>query len=183
MPNRKCITFRPYPARDPAGVLMPAKGAPSYLSFNKANYPCKSGVNYRARSKRYRVGKGEQGDLICEPYKSELTPHWRFKTPRTAKRSAKAIYAMFLQSLEEGDFVGADMARKFLQMGYTRARRYANYKGGCKYDKENNYALKERGTGDPQKAESAAIFCAYWKKAEKEKRYTARKKEWKGRYG
>ncbi|MFF5380932.1 DUF4385 family protein [Pedobacter suwonensis] len=27
------------------------------------------------------------------------------------------------------------MARKYLQMGYTRARRYANYKGGKKYDK------------------------------------------------
>jgi len=33
-----------------------------------------------------------------------------------------------------GDFVGADMARKFLQMGYSRSRRDANYKGGRKYD-------------------------------------------------
>ena len=32
------------------------------------------------------------------------------------------------------DFVGADMARKFLQMGFTRARRYANHRGGKKYD-------------------------------------------------
>ena len=30
--------------------------------------------------------------------------------------------------------MGADMARKFLQMGYTRARRYANHRGGRKYD-------------------------------------------------
>jgi len=37
--------------------------------------------------------------------------------------SAKAIYTMFLEYLEDDDFVGADMARKFLQMGYTRARR------------------------------------------------------------
>jgi Domain of unknown function (DUF4385) len=29
------------------------------------------------------------------------------------------------------------MARKFLQMGWTRATRYANHKGGRKYDKEN----------------------------------------------
>jgi hypothetical protein len=32
--------------------------------------------------------------------------------------------------LKADDFGGADMARKILQMGYARARRYANYKGG-----------------------------------------------------
>ena len=40
---------------------------------------------------------------------------------------------MFLDYLEQDDFVGADMARKFLQMGYTRSRRYANHKSGRKY--------------------------------------------------
>ena len=28
------------------------------------------------------------------------------------------------------------MARKFIQMGYTRARRYTNYKGGRKYNED-----------------------------------------------
>ena len=120
---------------------MPAKATPSYLNFDKAAYPWKPGIDYRARPKRYRVGKGEQGVLICEPYKSEIAPHWRFKTPAIAKRSAKAIYKMFIAYLDDDDFVGADMARKFLQMGYTRARRYANYKGGRKYDKDNDYKL------------------------------------------
>ena len=31
------------------------------------------------------------------------------------------------------DFVGADMSRKFVQMGMTRAKRYANHRGGRKY--------------------------------------------------
>jgi len=150
-----------------------AHSVPGGGRFKKANYPWKSGIDYRVRPSRYRVGKGEQGVLICEPYKSELAPHWRFKTQRIAKQSAKAIYAMFLEYLKDDDFVGADMARKFLQMGYTRARRYANYKAGRKYDKDNNYALKERGTGDPEKAESAAIFYGYWKKAEQDARYDA----------
>ena len=130
---------------------MPARMTPSYLNFDKASYPWKSGIDYRARPKRYRVGKGEQGVLICEPYKSEIAPHWRFKTPAIAKSSARAIYKMFIAYLDDDDFVGADMARKFLQMGYTRARRYANYKGGRKYDKDNDYKLQERGTGDPEK--------------------------------
>ncbi len=156
---------------------------PSYVGFDKASYPWKAEVNYRIRPKLYRVGKGEQGVLICEPYKSELTPQWRFKTPAIAKRSAAKIFRMFKAYLKADDFVGSDMARKFLQMGYTRSRRYANYKGGRKYDKAAGYALKERGIGDPEKAESAAIFYDYWKKAEADLNYAAQKKDWKGRYG
>lgn len=159
------------------------KARPSYLAFDKAAYPWKSGVDYRARPKLYRVGRGEQGVLICEPYKSELTPHWRFKTPDIARRSGAKIYRMFRSYLDHNEFVGADMARKFLQMGYTRARRYANYKGGSKYDKANDHALKQRGTGDPAKAGSARIFHDLWKKAEAEPRYATQKKAWKGRYG
>lgn len=121
--------------------------------------------------------------LICEPYKSELSPHWRFKTPAIAKRSAAKIYRMFKAYLDQNEFVGADMARKFLQMGYTRSRRYANYKGGSKYDKESGYALKPRGTGDARKAESATIFYDYWRNAEAEPRYSAQKKVWKGKHG
>jgi hypothetical protein len=162
-------------------VTMAKSRMPSYLSF--AAYPWKPHVDYRRHPELYRVGKGEHGVLICEPYKSELTPHWRFKSPGIARESGAAIYAMFEAYLDENDFVGADLARKFLQMGYTRARRYANYKGGRKYDKLNDFALNERGTGDPAKAESAAIFKDLWKKAEAEPRYALRKVEWKERHG
>lgn len=156
---------------------------PSYLSFDKASYPWKPDVDYRARPELYRVGKGEQGVLICEPYKSELTPHWRFATPEAARKSSAKIYRMFLAYLTKDEFVGADLARKFLQMGYTRARRYANYKGGRKYDKARGYEEKPRGTGDPLKAESAAVFYEVWKKAEAHAGYAARKRDWKARYG
>jgi len=125
---------------------------PSYLSFDADGYPWKSGVDYRKHSEKYQVGKGEQGVLICEPYKSELLSHWQFRTPQLASKST--IYQMFLNYIEADDFVGADMARKFLQMGFTRARRYANYKGGIKYDKAHDYAIKRRGTGDPLKSEA-----------------------------
>jgi hypothetical protein len=162
-----------------ADGLMSAKVTPSYLDFDKADYGWKSGIDYRARPELYRVGKGEQGVLICEPYKSEIAPHWRFRTPVIAKRSARAIYKMFIVYLDGKDFVGADMARKFLQMGYTRARRYANYKGGRKYDKSNDYRPLERGTGDSKKAQCAAIFYEYWKRAESETRYAEQKKAWK----
>lgn len=160
-----------------------APDSPSYLDFDASSYAWKPDIDYRADPDAYRVGKGEQGVLICQPYKAELTPHWRFKTPDIAAEGSAAIYGMFADYLDRGDFVGADLARKFLQMGYTRARRYANYKSGRKYDKDKDHALLPRGTGDPVKAESAAIFHAAWKRAEAEPRYAAMKKEWKARLG
>lgn len=162
---------------------MTTKNKPSYLDFDKAAYPWKPDINYRQQPDKYRVGKGEQGVLICEPYKSEINIFWRFKDRETAEISSQKIYGMFIQYLRSGDFVGADMARKFLQMGYTRARRYANYKGGKKYDKDHDYALNERGTGDPEKAESAKLFYKKWKDAEANPRYAKLKIAWKEKYG
>lgn len=136
---------------------------PSYLNFDNESYPWKPDIDYRQHPERYRVGKGEQGVLTCEPYKSEIGQYWRFKTPGIAKQSSEKIYQMFQTYLADNDFVGADMARKYLQMGYTRARRYANYKGGKKYDKANDFRPLERGTGEAEKAESAKIFYGKWK--------------------
>jgi len=156
---------------------------PSYLHFDKAHYPWKADINYRENPKSYRIGKGEQGVLICEPYKIEIGQHWRFKTPQIAKESSQKIFDLFKQYLDDDNFVGADMARKFLQMGYTRARRYANYKGGRKYDKKKNYAPLKRGTGEDEKAVAAAIFYEKWKAAEADESYAEKKACWKKEYG
>jgi hypothetical protein len=120
-------------------------------------------LDLRLHPELYRVGVGEQGVLMVEPYKSEILPHWRFATPDVARVSSERIFAMFLEYVEAGDFVGADMARKFLQMGYTRARRYSNHKGGRKYDPETGEELP-RGF-DPVKAEAAEIFKVRWYEA------------------
>ncbi len=148
-----------------------AKRKPSYLSFKAEIYPWKPDVDYRKSPDRYRVGKGEQGVLICEPYKSEIGPHWAFKTESIAVESSAKIYQLFLFYLKVNEFVGADLARKYLQMGFTRARRYANYKGGKKYDAENDFKLFEKGTGDPEKANSATVFYEKWKLAEANPQY------------
>jgi hypothetical protein len=76
---------------------------------------------------------------------------------------------MFLGYKAKDDFVGMDMARKFLQMGYTRSRRYANHKSGRKYkDKSKELLQREE---DASKAESARIFYEKWKKAREDSRY------------
>ena len=74
-------------------------------------------INFREQPQLYRVGRGEQGVLLVEPYKGEILPHWRFKTPEIASESSEKILALFYDYLDKEDFVGADMARKFLQMG------------------------------------------------------------------
>jgi Domain of unknown function (DUF4385) len=126
-------------------------------------------IDFRQHPELYRVGKGEQGVLLVEPYKSEILPYWRFKTPDIARKSASEIYTLFLKYKEQGDFVGMDMARKFLQMGYTRSRRYANHKSGRKYAKESKTILPF--VEDPIKAESAKIFYEIWQIAKKDPEY------------
>lgn len=152
---------------------------PSYLNFDPENYPWQPDLDYKKHPEKYRVGKGEQGVLICEPYKSEILPYWRFKTEEIAKESSKIIFAMFENYIRQNDFVGADMARKYLQMGYTRARRYANYKGGKKFDKDENYKQLQRGTGETEKGKAAAVFYRKYKLAEANPIYKKRKADCK----
>jgi hypothetical protein len=125
-------------------------------------------LDLRKNPELYRIGVGEQGVLTVEPYKSEILPHWRFKTPEIARESSQKIYEMFLEYKRQNDFVGMDMARKFLQMGVTRARRYANHPSGKKYDGpvpsgkkgvSGAHGRPELPKGfDAEKAESARIF-------------------------
>ncbi|MEA5505392.1 DUF4385 domain-containing protein [Halotia wernerae UHCC 0503] len=132
-------------------------------------------IDFRQHPELYRIGKGEQGVLLIEPYKSEILPYWRFKTPDIAKESSEKIYSLFLDYLAQDDFVGADMARKFIQMGYTRSRRYANHKSGRKYKKTSSDTGDKKEiipyVVDPVKAESAAIFKAKWIKAKANEKY------------
>jgi len=131
-------------------------------------------IDFRKQPELYRIGKGEQGVLLVEPYKSEILPHWRFRTPQIARKSANKIYKMFLDYKAKEDFVGMDMARKFLQMGYTRSRRYANHKSGRKYAEGSKEVLPREE--DQVKAESAKIFYEKYRKAKEDKKYQELKK-------
>jgi len=139
-----------------------------------------SSIDFRKQPERYQVGRGEQGVLLVEPYKSEILPFWRFRDPETARESAEKIYQLFENYRQADDFVGMDMARKFIQMGYTRARRYANHKGGRKYDAQGEEL--PRGN-DPIKAEAARIFKSYWDRLRADEDYIRRKKAHQQRWG
>lgn len=145
-------------------------------------------IDFRKHPEKYLIGRGEQGVLLAEPYKSEILPHWQFATPEKAEASADKILAMFYDYKTRKDFVGMDMARKFLQMGYTRSRRYANHKGGKKYegpvpaDKKGQsgaHGRRElpRSEEDPIKAESARIFYQRYETAKNDAEYQSMAQE------
>jgi hypothetical protein len=138
-------------------------------------------IDFRERPELYRVGKGEQGVLLVRPYKDELLPLWRFRTPAVARVSADAIFARFLDYKAAGDFAGMDMARKFLQMGWTRARRYANHPGGRKYAADRVTELPV--TPDAQKAEAARIFYERYVAAREDAEYRRLRADWVKRFG
>ena len=131
------------------------------------------GVDLRKHPEAYEVGRGEQGVFHAEPYKGELLPLWGFKDVATAKESADVIYEKFHEYKRDGDFVGMDVARKYLQMGYTRSRRYAKYKGGNK--------SKPLDEEDPEKSQAAEIFYEKWRRAAEDEAYLALKEEHKRR--
>lgn len=132
----------------------------------------------------YRIARGEQGVLTFEPYKSLILPLWRFKTVSIAQQSSVALKEVFDSYVERGDFVGADMARKFVQMGMTRAKRYANHAGGKKYGKSK--VEGERGEelpksevheGREEKLEASEVFKAVWRRCTGDDEYSRLKKE------
>ncbi len=150
-------------------------------AHEQPEYTHNAETDYRTHPELYKVGIGEQGVLIAEPYKSEILPLWRFKTPEIARESSEAIYHKFLDYKAQNDFVGMDMARKYLQMGMTRSRRYANHAGGRKYKPGTREVLPYQV--DPVKAESAAIFREKWTQAKEDPEYVRLKQQHRQRFG
>ncbi|GAA5985740.1 hypothetical protein JCM10908_007092 [Rhodotorula pacifica] len=152
---------------------LPRKSSPSSPSGLLAPFPVRMS---------YRIGRSEQGVLTFEPYKSHLLALWRFKTPEIARTSAQRITDEFDKFEKEGDFVGCDMARKFLQMGMTRSTRYANRAGGRKYSPTDG-SLLPKSTNHPgaaAKLESARIFREAWEEVKEREGYKRLRKEWEG---
>lgn len=118
-------------------------------------------IDFREHPECYRYSSDEKGVFKVEPYKSELLPHWQYSDAEAAQAAVEAIRSRYLTYRDAGDFVGMDMARKYLQMGFTRAMRYAKYPGGKKYDDDGN-KLEPQQWADPDKREAAVCFREAW---------------------
>ena len=136
-------------------------------------------IKFKPNDSRYRIGRGEQGVLLVRPYTNDICQYWRFKTPADAMISATRILFLYHTYKDKNDFVGMDMARKFLEMGFTRARRYANHKDGKKYDDNGNIKPQEKDWATSIKAKSAQIFKRARDKVCKDPIYITMRKEWR----
>ena len=129
--------------------------------------------------KLYRIGRGEQGVLLVRPYTHDICAHWRFVNEDIARKSANKIYSMFCDDKEQQDFIGMDMARKFLEMGFTRSRRYANHPSGKKYAKDGSVRPQSPTALHCEKARSATVFKKVRDKAAYDDTYQTMRKEWR----
>ena len=82
-------------------------------------------IDFRKHPEKYRVGKGEQGVLLVEPYKSEILPHWRFRTPEIAEESADAIYQLFLTEISPNGLHAIQALRELQRRKKIQQRRRA----------------------------------------------------------
>ena len=135
-------------------------------------------ITFRPNDKRYRIGRGEQGVLLVRPYTDVICKHWKFKTPKIAEKSARHISKMFIDYRDIDDFVGMDMCRKFLEMGFTRARRYANHKDGKKY-KNGKVLPQEKDWATSEKARAATRFKQFRDLVTQDEFYISMRKEWR----
>ena len=77
-------------------------------------------TNYEEKPLMYEFTEDCSGMYTCEPYKTELLKNWKFTSLDAAITSSKDLLEMFENYVASGDFVGADLARKFLQAGSIR---------------------------------------------------------------
>jgi len=143
------------------------------LDYKVLDFTCKENRHL------YRIGRGEQGVLLVRPYTDDICAHWRFVDVVTARKSSAKIYEMYQDYKRQEDFIGMDMARKFLEMGFTRARRYANHKSGRKYDSSGKVRPQEIDWQTSEKAQAAQIFKEVRDKAAYDPEYITMRKEWR----
>lgn len=149
------------------------------MNFSKDTDYRKSPVKYWEIECQKRT-YNELGVLRVEPYKSEILPYWKFKKLSEAKKSAKKIFEIYQKYKSKGDPVGMDMARKYLQMGYTRSMRYYYHSDGKKYDKKGDIRPYQY---DEEKKKSAKEFQKYFKKVIQDKDYKNMREEKFQKYG
>ena len=138
-------------------------------------------ILFEPNDTRYRIGRGEQGVLLVRPYTNDICKYWKFKTPYIAQQSAQKIFDLYLGYRVKKDFVGMDMCRKFLEMGFTRARRYANHKDGKKYDESGKIKPQEKDWATSPKAKSAKVFYQARSRVVADPKYKQMRKEWRQR--
>ena len=125
------------------------------------------------------VLEGRTRSATGTTYTNDICAHWRFVNENIARKSADKIYSMFCDYKEQQDFIGMDMARKFLEMGFTRARRYANHPSGKKYARDGSVSPQSPTALHCEKSRSASVFKQMRDKAAYDEKYVTMRKIWR----
>lgn len=143
-------------------------------------------TDFRENPEAYEIGRGEEGAFKVQPYKDELLPLWGIASLSEAREGATAIHEKFREYRERGEFVGMDMARKYLQMGWTRSLRYAKYPGGQKYvedDDGNRVEREPQRWYDEEKYEISQIYKEHLDAVKADDQYQRAKERHRERHG
>tara|TARA_R110001583_G_scaffold7985_3_gene38871 strand:+ start:2843 stop:3496 length:654 start_codon:yes stop_codon:yes gene_type:complete len=135
----------------------------SESSVNQFKPVYDSGINYKENPGMYRTTRDSQGVYTVMPYKKDLIKYFSFSSPKSSKESAQKIYELFESYRDKNDFIGMDMARKYLQLGYKLSKRFEKYPSGKK-------SLKNE-SGDRAMSQSASAFRKKLIKVMKDKAY------------
>jgi len=76
-------------------------------------------------------------------YKWELVPYFNCKGETRSELSANYLYGKFLCYTEERDFVGADLAKKFLKDGKDKSHKFEYHYENARKN-ENFLSLKDK---------------------------------------
>jgi hypothetical protein len=142
-------------------------------------------IDFRADPERYRHTPDERGAFKIQPYKDELLPVWEIADLEAAEDGAAALFERYRAYREAGDFVGMDMTRKYLQMGWTRAMRYAKYPGGKKYEQRDGERVEREPDRwyDEEKREIALVYKEYLDRVRDDEAYLDARKRHQAEYG
>ncbi len=134
-------------------------------------------TDFREHPEEYAIGRGEQGAFKIQPYKDELLPLWTITSLEEAEEAAEAIHEKFREYRAAGEFPGMDMARKYLQMGWTRSLRYAKYPGGRKHD-EDGTEREPQQWYDEEKYAISQVYREHLESVRNDEEYQRRREEW-----
>jgi hypothetical protein len=85
----------------------------------------------------YRIRDRGDGRMSIEPYRSHLNHMWYFHTAPLAQHSADELWNRFLDYHWHGDFIGMDMACKFVEMGMMCSQYMEDLRRGKVRDAED----------------------------------------------
>jgi hypothetical protein len=114
-----------------------------------------------AHPERYRHTPDERGAYKNRVLQGRQPPVWTVSDFAGAEAAAEAIHERFEAYRAADYFVGMDLARRDLQMGWTRALRYAKYLGRRKYERDADGDRVEREPDQWYDEEKHAVAQVY----------------------